>query len=267
MEKVKYNIAIQTYMEVFDYLISNDLFVFDSGKDFLKSRIRIGEYGFVKETQAIRDTWDEENDKIELVPAIYVLNILTANIDVILRNGHVPVSPSSDYAYINDTKAKISGRKTYYQSYQKLLQSLKNAKQAQDQAQYSDGKILNFDLFRLKDLVSVFSRLSSLEKRTIECYAKLEEELVAYTSNMLMIDEDGYPVEDFRKDFYFRGDPDYPLRFASEETYVDWNEFKNHIIDNYEYQLEENKFDMRGVYSPWDNNPYMSDLGLDGLTK
>ena len=29
MEEVKYNIAIQTYMEVFDYLISNDLFVFD----------------------------------------------------------------------------------------------------------------------------------------------------------------------------------------------------------------------------------------------
>lgn len=36
MEKVKFNIAIQTYMEVFDYLINNELFVFDSGKDFLK---------------------------------------------------------------------------------------------------------------------------------------------------------------------------------------------------------------------------------------
>lgn len=261
MEQVKYNIAIQTYMEVFDYLISNDLFVFNSGKDFLKSRIRIGKYGFVKETQAIRDTWDEENDKIELVPAIYVLKILTSVIDDILRSGHVPVSPTSDYAYINDTKEKISGKKTYYQSYQKLLQSLKEAKNAQDQAQYSDGKILNFDLFRLKNLVSVFSRLSPLEKRTIECYAKLEDELIAYTSNMLMIDED------FKKDLYFRGDPSYPLRFASEESYVDWNEFKDHINDNYEYQLEENKFDMRGVYSPWDDNPYMSDLGLDGLTK
>lgn len=267
MEKVKYNIAIQTYMEVFDYLISNDLFVFDSGKDFLKSRIRIGEYGFIKETQAIRDTWDEENDKIELVPVIYVLNVLTANIDVILRNGHVPVSPTSNYAYINDTKAKISGKKTYYQSYQKLLQSLKDAKKAQDQAQYSDGKILNFALFKLKDLVSIFSRLSSLEKRTIECYAKLEEELTNYTSNMLMIDDEGYQVEDFRKDLYFRGDSNYPLRFSSEETYVDWNEFKNHIKDSYEYQLEEKQFDMRGIYSPWDDNPYMSDLGLDGLTK
>ena len=199
--------------------------------------------------------------------SIFLCLILTSSIDVILKSGHVPVSPTSDYAYINDTKEKISGKKAYYQSYQKLLQSLKEAKRAKDQTQYSDGKILNFDLFRLKDLVSVFSRLSSLEKRTVECYARLEEKLVDYTSDMLMIDEDGYPVEDFRKDLYFRGDQNYPLRFASEETYVDWNEFKEHIIDNYEYQLEENKFDMRGVYSPWDDNLYISDLGLDGLTK
>ena len=37
MERVKYNIAIQTYMEVFDYLITNNLFVYDSGRDFLSS--------------------------------------------------------------------------------------------------------------------------------------------------------------------------------------------------------------------------------------
>ena len=61
MEKVKFNIAIQTYMEVFDYLINNGLFVFDSGKDFLKSRIKFGEYGFMLETQVARNTWDKNN--------------------------------------------------------------------------------------------------------------------------------------------------------------------------------------------------------------
>lgn len=60
MEKVKFNVAIQTYMEVFDYLINNGLFVFDSDKDFLKSRIKIGKYGFMLETQVARNTWDEK---------------------------------------------------------------------------------------------------------------------------------------------------------------------------------------------------------------
>ncbi len=111
MEKVKFNIAVQTYMEVFDYLINNDLFVFDSGADFLKSKIKIGDYGFIKETQSSRNNWDEEATKKELVPAIYVLNVLTKNIDEILRTSNVPVSPNTDYAYINDTKAKLSGKR------------------------------------------------------------------------------------------------------------------------------------------------------------
>ena len=34
-----------------------------------------------------------------------------------------------------------------------------------------------------------------------------------------------------------------------------------------EEQLEENKLDMNGVYSVWDENPYKSELGLDGRTK
>lgn len=54
MEKVKYSIAVQTYMEVFDYLITNNLFVYDSGEDFLDARIKIGEYGFVEESQIRR---------------------------------------------------------------------------------------------------------------------------------------------------------------------------------------------------------------------
>ena len=267
MEKVKFNVAIQTYMEVFDYLINNDLFIFDSGKDFLKSRIKIGDYGFVLETQVARNTWDEENPNEKLVPAIYVLNILTKNIDEILRTMNVPVSPSKDYAYINDAKTKLSGKKTYYKSYQDLLQLLKQVKQGQEQLQYSDGKIIDFNLTKLKSLSSVFSKLNPLEIRTIECYARLEEELIGYTINLLMIDENGYPVDDFRKHFYFGNDSSYPLNFASKESYVVWNDFKNCITDNYEYQLEENKFDMNGVYSPWDENPYKSELGLDGKTK
>ena len=267
MEKVKFNIAIQTYMEVFDYLINNGLFVFDSGKDFLKSRIKIGEYGFMLETQVARNTWNEKNPNEKLVPAIYVLNVLTKNIDEILRTSNVPVSPSEDYAYINDTKTKLSGRKTYYRSYQELLKLLKQVKRGQEQLQYTDGKIIDFNLTKLKDLSSAFAKLTPLEIRTIECYARLEEELVGYTANLLMIDEDGYPVDDFRKDLYFRNDPSYPLRFASQESYVDWNDFKYCIINNYEEQLAENKFDLHGVYSPWDSNPYKSELGLDGKTK
>ena len=254
-------------MEVFDYLINNGLFVFDSGKDFLKSRIKIGEYGFMLETQVARNTWDEENPNEKLVPAIYVLNILTKNIDEILRTINIPASPSQDYAYINDTKAKFSGKKTYYKSYQDLLQLLKQVKQGQEQLQYSDGKIVDFNLVRLRDLSVAFSKFTPLEIRTIECYARLEEELIGYTANLLMIDEDGYAVEDFRKDYYFRNDPSYPLHFASKDSYVDWNDFKECITGSYEYQLEENKFDMNGVYSSWDSNPYKSELGLDGITK
>lgn len=267
MEKVKFSVAVQTYMEVFDYLINNDLFVFDSGTDFLKSKIKIGDYGFIKETQSSRNNWDEETTKKELVPAVYVLNVLTKNIDEILRTRNVPASPNTDYAYINDTKAKFTGKKTYYESYQSLLKLLKQVRQGQQQLQYSDGKIIDFNLIKLKELSSIFSKLKPIEIRTIECYARLEEELISYTGNLLMIDEDGYAVDNFRKDLYFRNDPSYPLRLASEDSYIDWNDFKDCITDAYEYQLEENKFDMNGVYSPWDPNPYISELGLDGMTK
>lgn len=219
------------------------------------------------ETQVARNTWDEKNPEEKLVPAIYVLNVLTKNIDEILRTMNVPVSPSKDYAYINDTKAKLSGRKTYYRSYQDLLQLLKQVKRGQEQLQYTDGKIIDFNLTKLIDLSSAFAKLTPLEIRTIECYARLEEELVSYTANLLMIDEDGYPIDDFRKDLYFRNDPSYHLRFASQESYVDWDDFKYCITNSYEEQLEENKFDLHGVYSPWDSNPYKSELGLDGKTK
>lgn len=82
-----------------------------------------------------------------------------------------------------------------------------------------------------------------------------------------MIDENGCLVEDARKDLYFRNNSSYPLHFASQESYIDWNDFKYCITNNYKEQLNENKFDMNGVYSAWDENPYKSELGLDGRTK
>ena len=114
---------------------------------------------------------------------------------------------------------------------------------------------------KLKDLSATFSKITPIEIRTIECYARLEEELINCTANLLLIDDNVYSTYDFRNDL------SYPLCFISENSYVDWNDFKDCIIENYNIQLDENKFDMDGVYSPWDSNPYKSELGLDGKTK
>ena len=264
MEKTKYSIAIKTYMEVFDYLINNDLFVFDSGRDFLKSIIKIdAQYGFIKETQSVRGIWDES--KQEVVPSIYVLKVLTDNIEEILRTLDIPAVPNDKYAYINDTKAKLSGKKTYYGSYQEILSKLKDVRVGQEKLFYSDGKVIDFSLVRLKELSSIFQKMTPQDIRTIECYARLEEELINYTANLLLVDEYGYPLDDFHRRTYDGSDGS--IKIASKDTDVDWEEFKNCILDNYEYQKEENKFDLQGVYSPWDSNPYKSELGLDGKTK
>ena len=264
MEKTKYSIAIKTYMEVFDYLINNDLFVFDSGRDFLKSRIKIdAQYGFIKETQSVRGIWDES--KQEVVPSIYVLKVLTDNIEEILRTLDIPAVPNDKYAYINDAKAKLSGKKTYYGSYQEILSKLKDVRAGQEKLFYSDGKVIDFSLVRLKELSSIFQKMTPQDIRTIECYARLEEELINYTANLLLVDEYGYPLDDFHRRTYDGSDGS--IKIASKDTDVDWEEFKNCILDNYEYQKEENKFDLQEVYSPWNSNPYKSELGLDGKTK
>lgn len=264
MEKVKYNVAIKTYMEVFDYLINNDLFVFDSGRDFLKSKIKIdAKYGFVKETQSVRGIWDESKE--EVVPAIYVLKVLTDNLEEILRTLDIPAVPNDRYAYINNIKTKLSGKKTYYSSYQEILSKLKDVKAGQEKLFYSDGKIIDFSLARLKELSNIFEKMTSQDIRTIECYARLEEELINYTANLLLVDEYGYQLDDFRRRTYDGTEPD--IKIASKDTVVDWEDFKSCVLDNYQYQKEENKFDLQGVYSPWDSNPYKSELGLDGKTK
>ena len=265
MEKVRYNIAIQTYMEVFDYLITNNLFVFDLGKDFLESRIKIGEYGFIEETQVRRGVWDEEHPKEKLIPAIRVLKVLTDTIDDLLLKVNVPTSPNSKYAYLHDLKAKMGGQKSYYDSYQDLLKIFKDVYNGQELMYNTDGKVVDFALLKYRQISEKFAKMSSLEKRTIECYAKLEEEIINYTANLLLVDEYGYPLDDLHRRTYDGTDSDF--HFANKETVVDWEEFKYVITENYEYQKEEGKFNLHGLYSPWDSNPYKSELGLDGKTR
>lgn len=264
MEKVKYNVAIKTYMEVFDYLINNNLFVFDAGIDFLKSKIKIdAQYGFIKETQSVRGIW--ENSKEEVVPSIYVLKVLTDNLEEILRTLNIPAVLNDNYAYINNINAKLSGKKTYYSSYQEILSKLKDVKASQEKLFYSDGKIIDFSLVHLRELSNIFEKMTPLDIRTIECYARLEEELINYTANLLLVDEYGYPLDDFRRRTFDGTNND--VKLASRDMIVNWEEFKNCILDNYQYQKDEKKFDLYGVYSPWDSNPYKSELGLDGKTK
>lgn len=66
-------------MEVFDYLISNDMLVYNTNEDFLKARIRIDKYGFVEAKQTTRGVWDDEQLDVKIIPAIRVLKILTDN--------------------------------------------------------------------------------------------------------------------------------------------------------------------------------------------
>ena len=107
--------------------------------------------------------------------------------------------------------------------------------------------------------------MTPLEKRTVECYAKLENELVSYTANLLLVDEYGYPLDDLHRRTYDGRDSS--VKFAGKNTEVDWDMFKECITDNYAYLEEKGKFDLHGTFSPWDENPYKSELGLDGMTK
>ncbi len=265
MEKVRYNIAIQTYMEVFDYLITNNIFVYDCGEDFLQARIKIGEHGFIEEKQIRRGIWDEQHPQEKIVPAIRVLKILTDNIDDLLQKANIPTSPDSRYAYLHDLKSKMNGKKSYYSSYQELLKIFKEVYNGQELFYNSDGKIVDFALAKYQQISDKFNRMTPLEKRTVECYARLEEEIINYTASLLLVDEYGYPLDDLHRKTYDGANSN--TKFASKETQVDWQDFKDCILDNYEYQKEEGTFNLHGAYSPWDSNPNKSELGLDGKTR
>lgn len=72
--------------------------------------------------------------------------MLTDNIEEILRTLNIPAVPTDKYAYINDAKAKLSGKKTYYSSYQEILSKLKDVRAGQEKLFYSDGKVIDFSL-------------------------------------------------------------------------------------------------------------------------
>lgn len=257
MEKARYRIAVQTCMETFDYLIKNKLFVYDAGKDFLKSRIVIDEPGFVEETQSIRGNWDE-NVYRRKVPSIYVLKILIDNVDKALGMYNIPASPDKNYASAAfQNNFKTSEKR--YSSYREIQNNFKKLREMQSEVNDS-GKFSNdvyFD-FGVKDHPLFF--------RTVECYAKLEEELRLSTYDLLMVDPYGdsisgcgYPYYEDEDGNYVPEDKDF--KFSSEESYVDWDEFKENVGYRWEYLLDKG-IDMSEPY-----NRYISVLGLDGKTK
>ncbi len=267
---IKYRIATQTYMEVFDYLIKNNLFKFqrEDYRDFLQSRIVIGEFGFVLQTQNVRGNWD--NVKQELVPAIYVLKVLTDIIDDCLQKMDIPASSTEKYAYFGGKSSNFNGGKpVYYSSYRELLQLLMRARQLNyydlesiDLKKLGVGGIDNISV-RLSGLAELVENLPVVEKRELECYARVEEELAKSTSNLIRVDDEGFPCKNFSTMMDFVAYFDDASHHASLESYVDWDEFKDCVYRKYD-QLSST--DWRRSYSVWARNNYLSELGLDGLT-
>lgn len=97
----------------------------------------------------------------------------------------------------------------------------------------SDGKVMDFALAKYQKFSKLFSKMTPLEKRTIECYAKLEQELVDCISILLAVDEDGYPLDDLHKST-LNGNDD--VKFSKNDTYVNWEEFKECVLNHYEYE-------------------------------
>lgn len=252
MEKVKYKIAIQTCMEVFDFLMKNNLFVFDAEYDFLKSRITITEAGFVKETQSQRGNW--KNSKSELVPTLYVLNILIQNVEKALSMYDVSAaSIDGKYASIPTN----TPTQKYYKSYKEILDKLKNLRRLKSEFNDTGKSPKNMHLdFGLEQNPQVL--------RQIECYAKLEEQLKQNTYGLLIVDEYNVPATPFDREYKIDTDgnfiPPEDYKFASEEMYVYWDDFKNSVLDSYEYQRET------GIDMHMANKNFISDLGLDGKT-
>ena len=85
------------------------------------------------------------------------------------------------------------------------------------------------------------------------------------TEYELLVDEYGYPLDELHRRTYEKNEPN--VKIASKETQVNWQEFKDCILDNYEYQKEEGRFNLHGAYSALDSNQYKSELGLDGKTR
>jgi len=255
---VRGDILIKTFMETFDHLMENDLFVFKANRDFLASRIRIDESGFVKETQVSRTCWPEDlrskreieniwvEETILRVPAAYVLTTLQMDIESVLSKSHVPAHKGK-YAYLHDKKGLNSEKdRRYFKSYQQMLETLKQIRGGLRDFRESDGKILGLSL-RDADLVKRYKGLSKTELREIECYAKLESELTQLLLSYLGYeDAQEETVEDILKED------------------VDLEKFEDFVIEDYGKKLNGGKIAThRDVYGAR-GNPYISDLGLDG---
>ena len=261
MKSVRYDIAIRTYMEAFDYLITNNLFVFKNDKDFLLSKITIDEYGFLEETQSRRGVWEEEHPNLyeKRIPVLRVVEVLNKSIEELLPI--IPPSTEEGYAYVHTTKST----RTYYRTYGEILDIYKKAYSALSTYIGRGCEIVDIELLRNIKTVKDLLKMSPLEKRKIECYALLEQTIVDYTSDLLLVDNYGNPLDELDKMRIACGlkEP----KFLSESTYVNWEDFKKEISDNCEYVFGNGKIDLEGVYNLCDSNQYISDLGLDGLTK
>ena len=265
MKSVQYDIAIRTYMEAFDYLITNDLFVFSSDKDFLLSKITIDEYGFVEEIQSSRGVWEEEHPNMyqKRIPVLRVVDALNKSIESILPI--LPPSSKEGYAYVHTTKSMYTGVRNYYKTYGEILDIYKEAYSALSKYNGRGREIINIELLRNKKNVEELLKMSELEKRKIECYALLEQTIADCTSDLLLVDNYGNPLDELGIARIACGIAE--PKFSSDSTYVNWEDFKEAISGNVQYVFENGEIDLHGVYNPFRWNQYISDLGLDGLTK
>lgn len=261
MERVRYDLAIRTYMEAFDYLINKNSFVFKSGKDFLLSKITIDEYGFVEETQSRRGVWENEHPNLneKRISVLRVVEVLNKFIEELLPI--IPPSNEKGYAYVHTTKPTYE----YYQTYNEILDKYKKAYSAYSAYNDSGREIMDIDLLRNLKTVKELLKMTPLEIRKIECYALLEQTIVDCSSDLLLVDSHGNPLDELDKIRIACGlrEPN----FSKDSTYVNWEDFKQEISENCECAFENEKIDLDGVYNPWDCNQYISVLGLDGLTK
>lgn len=263
--KVRGDILVKTYMEVLDYLLENNLFVVSSGKDFLDSRYNINEYGFIKETQVYRGIWEDEiKDKeseqdvwktpmptTELVTTYQILYVLSKNLTTALKTYKIPAH-KDEYAYLHDTKGYQSNKdKIYFKSYRDMLNELKTIRQDLRTKMDTDGKILGLSLAK-KELVKRYNSLTKKQKRAIECYAKLETELLTLL-NAFVYD---YYGDEFNEEKI--------EKVLNKE--IDLESFTEFLQYDFENKLENNEINTHGAYSSFSINQYISSLGLDGLT-
>lgn len=227
MDKVKYSLAVQTCMEIFDFLMNFDIFVYDSGENFLFSKVIITEQGLRELTQNRRGVWDENYPKINNIPTIKVLKILTDFIDDLILTDEVPSYPEDEYAYLHEVTEELSGETKYYSSYRELADAIRRYKESYIMYNDTNGKIIDFSFFRNMDLNKKISKMSDLDKKLIMCYAELEEEIINATKHLLLKNDNEAEK----------------TKYSSWKTEVDWETFKDAINSKYIYLAKTGQLD------------------------